>query len=425
MEKDAFTINIIGAGISGLVAALVLEEHGYAPHLFEASNSVGGRVKTDIIEDYQLDHGFQVLLSAYPMAKKYLDFEALSLQEFLPGAQIYHSNSTQIIGDPLRSSALLFPTLFANAASLKDKFKIYNLNKELQGKTLEEVFTSKEVNTLTYLQEKGFSDKIINRFFRPFFSGIFLEPHLETSSRMFEYVYKMFGEGLAVLPAAGIGAIPTQLATGLKSSKIHYNTAVVEIGPSSITLSPDIIIDSDYTLIATEAKGLVPNLAGQPTAWRSCDTLYFETEKNTINKPLIGLIADEDALINNIFFHNVLKTRHQGKKELLSVTVVKSHELGEQALVDRVVSELAQLCDIRTLRFLKHYPIRQALPKLTDLQYDIAPSATQLNDTVFIAGDQLLNGSLNAAMIAGERAALGLVQKIESKLFSTPLSNQS
>ena len=67
---------------------------------------------------------------------------------------------------------------------------------------------------------------MIQTFFKPFFSGIFLEPNLDTSSRMFEFVYKMFGEGLAVLPKAGIQAISNQLKDNLKKTKILLNTKV-------------------------------------------------------------------------------------------------------------------------------------------------------------------------------------------------------
>ena len=58
MEKKSTKIAIIGAGISGLVAALILEKGGYVPTIYETSDRVGGRVKTDVVEGYQLDHGY-------------------------------------------------------------------------------------------------------------------------------------------------------------------------------------------------------------------------------------------------------------------------------------------------------------------------------------------------------------------------------
>ncbi|MFT5942170.1 MAG: phytoene dehydrogenase-like protein, partial [Sediminicola sp.] len=211
MVAKGYKINIVGAGISGLIAALVLEKEGYTVTIYEGTDRAGGRIKTDNYDGYQLDHGFQVLLDAYPMARKYLDLESLSLQKFLPGAVIFKDGKKKTLGDPLRNLSLLFPTLISNIGNFSDKFKILKLNLELKRMSIEQVFSSRETSTLTYLKEKGFSNDIIFSFFKPFFSGIFLEPNLETSSRMFQFVYKMFGEGLAVLPKSGIGAITDQL----------------------------------------------------------------------------------------------------------------------------------------------------------------------------------------------------------------------
>ena len=112
MDKKDFKIYIVGAGVSGLVAAQVLENKGYHPIILEASDRAGGRVKTDIKKGFQLDHGFQVLLSSYPAAQKYLDFKALKLQKLKPGAVIFKNGKQQVIGDPLRDISTLFSTLF-------------------------------------------------------------------------------------------------------------------------------------------------------------------------------------------------------------------------------------------------------------------------------------------------------------------------
>lgn len=424
MEKSAYKIHIIGAGISGLIAAQILENHGYQPTILEATNSVGGRVKSDILEGYTLDHGFQVLLTSYPAAKKYLNYDALELQEFLPGATIFKDSKQQTIGDPLRSFSLLFPTLFASIGNFADKTKILKLNTLLKKKKIAAIFKTDETSTLQYLEDFGFSDEIINDFFKPFFSGIFLEPNLETSSRMFEFVYKMFGDGLAVLPKNGIQEISNQLKSNLKNTTFKFNSPVKEVKDKDIILQDDTILESHFTIIATEASSLISNLKNQETNWKSCETLYFETDKRVIQKPLIGLIADENSLINNIFYHTSLATSTENTKELLSVTVVKEHQLTDLNLILRVTEDLKRFCNIDVKKFLKHYHIKKALPKLTNLHYEISSTETKLKATVFLAGDQLLNGSLNAAMISGERAALGVIQTLEDGLIVDELTSE-
>ncbi len=236
MQKSDYKVHIIGAGISGLIAAKVLEQHGYHPTILEASDRVGGRVKTDILEGHTLDHGFQVLLTSYPLAKKHLDYEKLNLRYFKPGAVLFSKGKGYALGDPLRDSSLLFPTIFNKAASLKDKLKIFRLNRELKKKTLEEIFDAQEVSTLDYLRNYGFSETVITKFFKPFFSGIFLEPELATSSRMFEFVYKMFGEGNAAIPVDGIDAIPRQLKKQLTQTKFKFSTPVARVEEGKISL---------------------------------------------------------------------------------------------------------------------------------------------------------------------------------------------
>ena len=424
MEKSAYRIHIIGAGISGLIAAQILENHGYYPTIIEASSSVGGRVKSDIVNGYTLDHGFQVLLTSYPAAKKYLDYKKLDLQKLLPGATLFKDGKAQTIGDPLRSLSLLFPTLLSSVGKLSDKIKILKLNALLKKKKLTVIFQAEEKTTLQYLKDFGFSKEIITDFFTPFFSGIFLETKLETSSRMFEFVYKMFGDGLAVIPKNGMQTIPDQLKSNLKNTTFKFNSPVKEVKDKQLLLEDGSVLESNITVIATEASALVSNLKNQKTDWKSCDTLYFEAEKKVINRPLIGLITDENTLVNNIFYHTSVATSNKTEKELLSVTVVEKHQLNEKDLIDVVLEELHTKCGISDVTFLKRYQIKKALPKLINLQHEISSTETKLKSTIFLAGDQLLNASLNAAMIAGERAAMGVIQTLEDGLIVDELTSE-
>lgn len=421
MKNSNYKIHIIGAGISGLVAATVLEQNGFSPVIIEATDRLGGRVKTDIVRGYQLDHGFQILLTSYPYAQKYLDFEALELQNFVSGAAIYKNGKQLRIGDPLRDISLLFPTLFSGIGTFMDKVKILQLNQKLKKKSLSSIFSEKEQSTFSYLTEFGFSTGMINDFFKPFFSGIFLENKLETSSRMFEFVYKMFGDGYAALPKSGIEAIPKQLSKKLKHTTFKFNSKVIVVKAGEVSLDDGSKLKSDFTILATDANDLVPNLKNRKLKWKSCDTLYFETEERTIAKPLIGLIPKNEALINNIFYHTSLATSQKGNRELLSVTVIDNKNLSDKELIDRVRKELSEHCGITTGGLVKHYKIPKALPDLTDLNYEMSASETRLSGGLFLAGDVQLNGSLNAAMIAGERAALGVIEAIENPFRKTKI----
>ena len=356
------------------------------------------------------------MLTAYPAAQKFLNFKALDLQNFLPGASIFKEGKENQIGDPLRDFSLLFPTVFSSLIPLKDKVKILQLNIQLKKKEITAIFEEKEKTTLQYLQDFGFSDEVITQFFKPFFSGIFLETQLETSSRMFEFVYKMFGTGNAAVPKAGIQAIPDQLKNQLKTTEILFNTKVKSVIDGQITLEDGTILESDFTIMATESTALLSNSSKKSIKWKSCFTLYFETEKRVIAKPLIGLLPEENSLINNLFYNTSLKTALNGGKELLCVTVIDNHGLKGDELTQKVKSELKEHFNIDVLRWIKTYEIPKALPDLKEIKYTLTATESRYSEKIFLAGDTLVNGSLNAAMLSGEHVALEVIKTINGRI---------
>ncbi len=416
MKRNSIKVHIIGGGVSGLIAAQVLENHGLSPVIIDANDRVGGRLKTDTVNGFQLDRGFQVLLSSYSAAKKYLDYKSLNLQKLKAGSCVFVGGKQYFFGDPLRDVSLFIPTLFSPLGTLGDKLKIAKLNFHLQKKTVDKIFEDREITTKEYLTANGFSKNIIKNFFRPFFSGIFLEDELYTSSRMFEFVFKMFGEGLALMPKGGIEDISIHLKDKLQKTEIHHNSFASNVKGMEITMSDGKKIKTNYTIIATEPTNLVVGLKGQKVDWKSCQNLYFTCSKRVYEKAFIGLVSSQECLINNIFYPTSIPTSKRGKDELISVTVVKDHGLPEKELIERVKKELQEECKIEGVNFLKLYNIPKALPKLNNLKYDISPSETKLKDGIFLAGDVLLNGSLNAAILAGEKAAMGVIEATKKNI---------
>lgn len=407
-------IAIIGAGLSGLVAAINLEQAGFQPQIFEATDRVGGRVKTDYRDGYAFDHGFQVLLTQYPATKKYLNYYLLDLEHFYPGAVIYNDGRQDKIGDPLRQFSLLFPTLTSKIGSVADKLKILKLNTELKKKSFDKIFLAEEKTTLQYLKDYGFSNDIIHNFFKPFFTGIFLEHELKTSSRKFEFVYKMFGEGSAAIPKKGIQAIPNQLMAKLKNTKIHFNTPVKSIQDQQVSFGNDSTETFDYVIIATEASHLISNLNNQHTLWKSVDNFYVTVQQRDFKEPIIALIADEESLVNNMYY----VSKPNAEEHLLSVSVVKPHELSKEELKTRISHDLKTYAGIDTIDFKQFYHIEKALPVMQTVSYMLPKSETQLKDQVFLAGDHLANGSINAAMLNGESAAQAVISKIKDGIIN-------
>lgn len=410
MPDTTKKIYIVGAGISGLIAARTLEEKGYAPVILEASDAPGGRVKTDKVSGVVLDHGFQVLLTAYPQAKKHLDYPALRLKYFEPGALIFSERGAHRIGDPLRDISSLIPTVFAPVGSIADKWKIFTLSRSLKRKAVADIFKAPEQTTLEYLQQYGFSEAIIRTFFKPFFTGIFLEEDLRTSSRMFEFVFKMFSQGYAALPVDGIGAIPTQLAGSLTASQIRFQHPVRRIGAGQVTLEDGQTLESDATLVTVPFDAETGELRPDDVLWKHCDNLYFTVAKRTFSEGIIGLVAAEASLVNNLYYPF---GQSVGEEPLLSVTVVKDHGLDRETLCQQVRKDLKNYCRIDAGALIKHYQIKRALPDLSDVRMELSPGISQSGNGIFRAGDYLLAGSLNAAMASGEAAAKALAATLQ------------
>ncbi len=413
---------IIGAGIAGLTAAIELEKAGFKPTILEGSDSIGGRVKTDKVGEYLLDHGFQVLLTAYPEAQHYLDYEKLNLKKFTPGALIIDSeNGSYTITDPLRQPTSLFSMLFSPVGSFSDKVKIFQWNRELKKLSIENIFEKTETTSLDFLREKGFSETIINQFFKPFFGGIFLENKLDTSSRMLEFVFKMFGEGHAAVPKNGMKAIPEMLAANLSQTDIKFNQRVEKVGLKKVTLDNGDELDADVIIIATKPDTLLPQLVGQFAEDQFVTNLNFSSDVDPIGKSLIALVPDEKYLINNISVMNNTSYSYAPEGSyLLSVSVTQNYQENDKQLKQRILKELLEVfpeLKNATIEHLKTFYIDNALPQIDDFQNKMKPSQSKIQDGIYLAGDYLLNGSINAAMASGRYAAHAVFEDLKGKGF--------
>jgi len=406
---------IVGAGVAGLVAAIELEKADNSVIILETSDRVGGRVKTDYVDGYQFDHGFQVLLTAYPELSKYLDMEALKLSYFKPGAITYANQHVFRIVDPLRQPLAIFTALFSPVGSLIDKWLIWRLSVRLKQVTIEEIFNSSSISTMDYLREFGFSNRIITNFFQPFFSGIFLEKKLETSSRLFQFIFKMFSEGYAAIPEKGMQAIPDQLFSQLRKTEIHFNTRVEGIGNRTISTAKG-DFDFDAVIIATDPSNILTKYKRSEKDFQSTVNLYFSIPE-PISDGYIGLIPKGKLLVNNISVLSEVSASYAPEgHSLLSAAVVGTPNLMGEQLIREVQKELASTLklDLEDLIFLKSYHIPQALPTIEEPMMHLTRKQIAQGNRIYLAGDYLLGGSLNGAMVSGRQCAQVLLADFEN-----------
>ena len=420
MAKKAPAVIVVGAGISGLCCAVTLHEAGIPVQVVEGSDRVGGRAASDRYDGFILDRGFHVLLTAYPEAKKFLDFGALNLHNFYPGALIYTGGKLQKISDPFRRPLDALPTLFSSIGTLKDKSLVAKLRQRLVKSTEEEIFARPETSTMEALIMAGFSSDFIDKFFRPFLGGIFLERNLTTSSHLFEFVLKCFSQGDTALPVLGIGAIAEQLAKKLPEGSMRKKSPVKAVDEGFVLLEDGDTLAARMVVVATpgpEARRLLGTEI-EHTRGNSATCVYYCTEKSPpVAEPILVLNGQGNkGIVNNVCVPNLVSASYAPEgHHLISATIIGNKDDDEDHEIDEEVrKELTGWFgeQVHDWRYLKTYRLRYAVPEqLPPLE---GQKPVKLRPGIFVCGDHRNTASLNGAMASGRLTAQAIVQEIQA-----------
>ena len=408
MSASEKKVLIVGGGLAGLACALRLQAAGARPLIFERSDGVGGRVRTDQLDGFLLDRGFQVFLDAYPEAGDLLDKESLDLRAFRPGALIYRTSGRVRMMDVFREPRHLLESALAPVGSLADKLRVARLRWRLMRLTTKEIAGHEDITTESYLRRAGFSPPMIDGFLRSFYGGIFLERELQTSSRMFEFTFKMFSQGSATLPSRGMGEIPRQLASRLPPGTIRLGAQVTRIQPGSITLESGEHFRGDAVVVATDATtaaGLVSAGGIDGPVWRSVTCLYFAAARSPLCESIIALNGTGCGLVNNVCVPSDLAPAYAPPgRALVSVSVLGTVDSAD--LESRVLAELEAWFGgaVREWRHLRTYRIERALPRQEPGNGFTGPGFRQAAG-VYVCGDHLWSASIEGAIISGLRTA--------------------
>eukprot|EP00878_Enallax_costatus_P001897 GHUV01002057.1.p1 GENE.GHUV01002057.1~~GHUV01002057.1.p1 ORF type:complete len:492 (+),score=106.65 GHUV01002057.1:377-1852(+) len=419
---------VVGAGLAGLNAAVTLQRKGLKPIVLEASDAVGGRTRTDVVDGFLLDRGFQIFLTGYPEARATLDYNALQLKPFYAGARVWYNGSFHTVADPLRHFLDGILSLTNPIGSVADKINVgvFRL-KSLIG-PLDAIFQKPETTIYERLRAEGFSEAIIDRFFRPFLGGIFFNPNLTTSSRLFEFVMRMMATGENCLPAAGIGAMAEQLAAKLPADNILTDTKVQRVIAAKNGNPPQVQLTTGHTVSAP--SGVIVAVEG-PEAWRilgeamdvapsksemgvgTCN-LYFKAPKAPSPDNVLYLNGTGRGLVNNCCFPSTVAPSYAPPGQtLVSVsTIGTSPDMSDQQLIATVKSELLQwfgAAEVDSWEHLRTYRIPFAQPNQnppTNFKRAVA-----LGGGLYVCGDHRDGATFDAALRSGRRAAEALAEQ--------------
>jgi phytoene dehydrogenase-like protein len=399
---------IVGAGLAGLCCARKLQEKGVSFAILEASDGVGGRVRSDTVDGYILDRGFQVLLTAYPEAQRELDYGRLDLQKFTPGAYSWYAGRMNKLIDPWRTSEAWWEALRSDFGTLGDKLRIARLRRRVSGQSIEEIFRRPDKATKDVLEADGFSKEMIHRFFRPFLGGILLDGELKSSSRMFEFVFKMLSEGDTAVPARGMGAIAEQLAEKLPAGAVRLNSHVDELHENELTLTGGEKLQGRAVVVAAEGPAAAHLVGEVEPASRSVSCFYYETDEAPMADTMLLLNGDGAGPVNNFaVMSQVAPSYAPTKKNLVSATVLGNQKLTEAQLSGFIIAQMKNWFGkvASSWRLLKSYRITHAQPQQYPGALEPPERPVRVRPGVYVCGDHRDNASIHGAMVSGRRAA--------------------
>jgi len=387
--------------------------------VLEANGTVGGRIRTELHQGYRLDRGFQVLQTAYPEARSALELSALDLRAFVPGALLRFEGRFHRIADPWRQPLAGLATLFSPVGTLSDKWRMALLRRQLMAASIDQIYARPETTADARLRELGFSDAIVDRFFRPFLAGVFFDPALSVSSRAFEFCFRAFAAGDTAVPAAGMAAIPAQLLAALPADTVRTGARVSGIQEGSVTLETGENIPAKAIVLATDGVATAHLLGDEAVPGsRGTTCLYFAAEAPPIDEPVLVLNSTGRGPVNSLVVPTLLSRDYAPAGDSLIAISVLEIPPDEDALLETAVR--AQLrgwfgAAVDTWRHLKTFRIPNALPLQTPPVENPRYCDPRRTDWLYVCGEYCNAPTIHWALYSGRRAAEALVAADEAR----------
>jgi len=412
-------IVVVGAGIAGLSAARTLTDRGHSVTVLEASARVGGRVASDLAGGFTVDRGFQIFLSAYPEAQRFLDLRALDLKAFMPGALVWNGARSATIAHPLREPLAAITGILRGAVPPADALRMIPFAQSALRGPADGPGAPSGISARARLERAGISQTTIDRFFRSFFGGVFFDRSLETDSSRLDFLLRMFAEGFACVPARGMGEIAAQLAAPIDSS-VRLRAAVERVDGTRITLAGGERIDADTVIVATGAhdlRRLVPELP--EIHWCGTLSAWFATPEPSLLPRWLVLNGSGSGAFNHGAAMSAIAPEYApaGRGLFVANTAFLPRDADSCAdLAEDMRRTLAQILGRAATDGWELVAV-QRIPHAIPRQWpaDLAarlPSA--LGPRVLVAGDHLEDASINGAMRSGRLAAERAIATLSS-----------
>ncbi|MFH8568574.1 NAD(P)/FAD-dependent oxidoreductase [Streptomyces sp. NPDC017993] len=402
-DRGAVDVVVIGAGAAGLACAQDLLAAGLTVAVAEASDAVGGRMRTDRVDGFVIDRGFQVFNTSYPQVRKRLDLRALRLRPFTPGVLVHTDDGRLRFTDPSREPRRAADLLPGRLARPRDLLALGVLSARDMLAPARLLTRGADRTTRTALAAAGVSEEFVERFFRPFLSGVFLEDELETSSRVFHLVWRSMLRGTLCLPGEGIGAVPRQLADRLPDGTVRLGCPVDRLTDDGVLLSEGGGTLRARTVVvatgAAAARSLLPGLRVPPH--RTVTTYYHAAPASPLAEPTL-LTDSRRRFLNSCVLSEVVPGYAPAGTALVATSALGADRPGRESSLRAALSE-AYAADTSGWEVVTVQAIRDALPAMPPPHPLSRPS--RIGPGRYVCGDHRATGSVQGALASGARAA--------------------
>jgi phytoene dehydrogenase-like protein len=399
---------VIGAGLAGLRCAAVVAANGRDVRVWEQGDDVGGRVRTDSVDGFLCDRGFQVVNPAYPELARAVDVSALDLRPFAAGIAVRRQSTSTVLAHPLREPRRVPKMLSSGAIRPTDLIAILRWALPALRPRALKSHAADDTTLKAALDKSGLRGEL-RRVIDRFLAGVLLDDTGSTSNAFSLLLARMFVRGVPALPAAGMQALPRLMAMPL-SGRISLNHRVNRIerdgtswtvhGEGGSVRANDVVVATDPATAASLTETTPPPTRGVVTDWWSTGDL-------TTARPMLWIDGRRDMpgpVLNTAVISAAAPSYAPAGQHLIAASALLERD--GSAPTESVTRRHA--ADIMGApggqwNHLTRSTIRHALPAQP------APlrvrQAVAVGEGLWWCGDHRDTASIQGALVSGRRAA--------------------
>ena len=399
---------VVGAGLAGLACARELTGRGLDVRILEAGDAVGGRVRTDHVDGFILDRGFQVLNTAYPALRSHVDLDALDLRAFDPAVGIHLNGERVTVVNPVQRPSGAATALGLPVGGIRGKAAVGLYAARCATLPVGRLKQRRDVSAADAWRRAHIPPDIVDSILRPFFAGVLLEQDMTTSRRFTDLMVRMFVRGRSTVPALGMQQLPMQLAHPLAREQLRLQIRVHRVTGRGVD-TDDGPVGARAVVVATDAwtaSRLLPRLVTAP-APRGVTTVYHSAPAFPEATGMLLLDADRSPIANTIVISATAPDYAPAGRALVSSSMVHG-SVPRDPDGPEVRQALARLhgTDTSSWELVATYDLPHALPGMPAPHPLTSPvKLAGAGETLYVAGDHRATSSIQGALASGRRAA--------------------